>query len=633
MKKPASPQNVKNAPKRPSAQKEMQKTTTKFRWEGWAVFAVAVIFYATSIENHYCLDDVMVILMNSFTIKGIKGFHDILTKDTFYGFIGSNSTLSGGRYRPLSLLTFALEWQFFKGAPNISHFINIMLYAFTGMLLYKFLKEFIFKANHWIAFTATLIFITHPIHTEVIDNIKSRDELLSLLGSLASLYFLLDYIRNKNKVYYLLSALCFFVALFAKENTITYLVVMPLALFLFSNKKLGQIFRLIIPHLALAIVFIAIRASIVPMNTPPDPEILNNPYVKATFAQKYATIFLTLLYYVKLLFIPYPLSYDYSFNEIPYTNFADYRVILSVLLHFGLFMWAIMNLKKRPIPAFSILYYIFTLSITSNLIVNIGAPMGERFLYMPSVGFSILMAYLIWQGIGLLKVKVNTDIIKYTGFLIGGAIILVFAIITFGRNNDWEDDINLYLHDVKVVPHSAPAQMRCAVSCINLADSIQTKHVDTVTKDKHEYYLNEAINHLKNALAIYPGYGDAFINLTVAYINSKQYYLAEGALKRAREIRNDHPKLKELTNTIAHILMDSAMLSGGRGHLDTSLFYLKRAETLIPGSEDLYYNYGGYYFTAKDYAKARENWEKCLAIKPSYAPALNGIKALEHIGK
>jgi len=352
MKKPVSANKAKSAPKRPSAQKEIKKNTPQFQWEGIIVFAVAVVFYATSINNHYCLDDVMVITLNAFTIKGLKGIHDIFTKDTFYGFIGSNSTLTGGRYRPLSVFTFALEWEFFKDSPHISHIINVMLYALTGTLFYKFVKEFIFKTNKWAALTAALIFVIHPIHTEVIDNIKSRDELLSLLGSLASLYFLLGYVKNKNTGYYILSGLCFFVALFSKENTITYLAVMPLALYLFADKKPAKIFQILIPHLVLALLFISIRASIVPMNTKPDPEILNNPYINATFAQKYATIFLTLLIYIKLLFIPYPLSYDYSFNEIPYTGFADYRVLLSLLVYFGSFAWALMNLKKRPVPAF-----------------------------------------------------------------------------------------------------------------------------------------------------------------------------------------------------------------------------------------------------------------------------------------
>jgi len=633
MKKPASPQKSKTAPKRPDAQKEIKKVKPEFQWEGWIVFAVAFVFYISTIGSYYCLDDVMVILLNTFTTKGIHGFHDILTKDTFYGFIGSNSTLTGGRYRPLSVLTFSLEWQFFPGSPHLSHFINVMLFALTGTLLYKFLKEYIFKTNKWIAFTAAIIFVTHPIHTEAIDNIKSRDELLSLLGSLASLYFLFDYLKYKDRKYYFLSGLCFFLALFAKENTITYLAVIPLALYLFTNKKAGQIFKVLIPYLVLALIFIAIRSSIVPSNTHPDPEILNNPYVKATFAQKYATIFLTLLMYVKLLFVPYPLSYDYSFNQIPYTNFSDWRVMLSVLLYFGIFIWSIMNLKKRPVPAFSILYFIFTLSITSNLVVNIGAPMGERFLYMPSIGFSILMAYLIWRGIGLLNGKVSPNAIKYTGYTLGGTVVILFAVITFARNVDWEDDINLYIHDVNIVPNSAPAQMRCGVSCINLADSIQKKHVDTLTADKRQYYLQMAINHLRRSIIIYPTYSDGYINLTVAYINAKQYYEAEASLAKAVQLYPTHPKLPELKNTIGHILLDSARISGSRGHLDTSFSYLKRAETHLAGTADIYYNYGGYYFTARDFAKSRENWEKCLQIKPDFKEAEQGLKALQAIGK
>jgi len=242
------------------------------------------------------------------------------------------------------------------------------------------------------------------------------------------------------------------------------------------------------------------------------------------------------------------------------------------------------------------------------------------------------MAYLIWQGIGLLKGKVNADVVKYAGFALGGAVILVSAVIVFARSVDWENDINLYLTDVKAVPNSAPAQMRCGVSCINLADSIEKKHVDSLKSDEHGYYLQQAISHLKKSITIYPGYGDGYINLTVAYINARQYYDAEGALAHAQELHPDHPKLKELVNTIGHILMDSAMISGGRGHFDSSLAYLKRAEVHLAGNADLYYNYGGYYYTSKNYPKAREYWEKTVKVNPTYQPAIQGLNALSAAG-
>ncbi|MFA4852260.1 MAG: hypothetical protein WC599_07050, partial [Bacteroidales bacterium] len=165
------------------------------------LFGFALLLYANSLFNQYALDDRLMITENQFTKKGFNGIGDILSTDSFVGFFGKQKNLvAGGRYRPLSHITFAIEYALFGFNPFIGHLINILLYAFSCLLVYKALLKLFPSGNkHWyltIPFIATMLFIAHPIHTEVVANIKGRDEILSLLGSFGALYFILKYIEK-----------------------------------------------------------------------------------------------------------------------------------------------------------------------------------------------------------------------------------------------------------------------------------------------------------------------------------------------------------------------------------------------------------------------------------------------------
>src|SRR6185369_7431243 len=101
------------------------------------------------------------------------------TRDTFDGYTNVKNLVAGGRYRPLSVITFAIEIGIFgPGHPAKSHFVNIVLYGLLVVMLFKFMRDHLFKNNSLIPFIAALIFAIHPIHTEVVANIKSRDEIM-----------------------------------------------------------------------------------------------------------------------------------------------------------------------------------------------------------------------------------------------------------------------------------------------------------------------------------------------------------------------------------------------------------------------------------------------------------------------
>ena len=171
---------------------------------------LAFVLYANTLSHSYALDDFSVIKDNYVTQQGIQGIPTIMKTSYRYGYWNSNGTL----YRPVSLITFALEWQIAPDSPGLSHFVNILLYALSGMLLFFTLSKILKKYNILLPFLATVFFIAHPIHTEVVANIKSRDEILAFFFCVGALYYLWDYLKTNNVKHIVLAIGAYVLAMF-----------------------------------------------------------------------------------------------------------------------------------------------------------------------------------------------------------------------------------------------------------------------------------------------------------------------------------------------------------------------------------------------------------------------------------
>ncbi|MCS6906237.1 MAG: glycosyltransferase family 39 protein, partial [Bacteroidia bacterium] len=177
-----------------------------------------------------------------YTQKGFAGIPDILTKDSFHGRHGDRSYYSR-YYRPLSLVTFAIEHGLWGDIPAISHIINMLLYEVTCIILWLILKNYFFPYSSDLPLFITLLFAVHPIHTEVVANIKGRDEILSLLFAMAALFCSFIYIQKRNFFNLVLVIITFFLALLSKENAVTFVGIIPVALYFFSNLRLRKILK------------------------------------------------------------------------------------------------------------------------------------------------------------------------------------------------------------------------------------------------------------------------------------------------------------------------------------------------------------------------------------------------------
>ncbi|HXV36088.1 MAG TPA: DUF1736 domain-containing protein, partial [Myxococcota bacterium] len=375
------------------------------RWELAVLAALPLLLYLPTLEFGYVLDDKIAVEENAFVQQGIRGIGAIFGSESFAGFVGEQpSRLVGARYRPLSLATFALEHELYGLNASRSHLINVVLYAVTTLVVYRFFRALVSgrasdRGFARLPFLAALLFALHPLHSEVVANIKGRDEILALLLSLASVLALLRFARQRSAAALALSGSSFLLALLAKENAITFLAVAPLTLFVFTEARPRRLGAAMLPLIAAGLLYLALRYHALGFALLGDgaesADLMNNPFLEASTAQRYGTIFYTWGVYLKLLLFPHPLTHDYYPYQIPLVGIADARAIAPLVAFLAMLAGGVALLRGRGIAAWSLLYFLATFSIVSNLFFSVGTFMNERFLFMPSVGFCLLLAWIL----------------------------------------------------------------------------------------------------------------------------------------------------------------------------------------------------------------------------------------------
>src|SRR3972149_9432274 len=191
-------------------QKQNKQTAARpvFKPNTWFAVISAVIgfcLYVNTVKHDYVLDDVGAITGNEFVMEGISGIPKILSVGMWHF-----DNVNLGYYRPLSMITFAIENQFFPKNPHVSHLGNVILYAMTGLFLCMLLMNLFRNFHPIFSFITTLLFIAHPIHTEVVANIKSRDEILAFLNLIIGVFLLLFAYKNQKTNFKLIFLSCIF---------------------------------------------------------------------------------------------------------------------------------------------------------------------------------------------------------------------------------------------------------------------------------------------------------------------------------------------------------------------------------------------------------------------------------------
>jgi len=516
-----------------AAEKQLLIAQEPIRLQREKIFAstilalIAFLLYANTLQNGFVLDDNSAIISNSIVQQGIHGIPQLLKTEYRAGFWNANGNL----YRPLSLVVFAILWQFFPNNPLPGHLLNCLIYSAIIVLLFFLLMRLISQQKVLIPFLITLLFVVHPLHTEVVANIKSLDELLSLLFVLLASHALLHFIKHRSKISLLAFGLSYFISLMSKEGAITFLAVFPLTIYFFTDAKTKDYLITTGTAVFSAFIFLSIRYLVLSRQTGTPYQLfeIDNSLVDArNFGEKTASCFDLLGKYIVMLFYPHPLSCDYSIHEIPLVNWNDPKAISSFLLYGALTVIALWRIRKKEIWVFGIAFFLITISLYSNLFFMIGTNFAERLAFTPSAGFCIAIVSFPASIFGLGKKnakQTNKSISAKTALFIAifSAIAAIGALQTFERNKSWKSDLSIY-SDVKTSRNSARLNYWYGREIfINKGQKAQDRH----------RYLDTSVYYFNRAIAIYPEYAHAYAARGDAYFWLDSLKQAEADYRQA----------------------------------------------------------------------------------------------------
>jgi Flp pilus assembly protein TadD len=528
------------------------------------VFVFGCVLYFNTIGNGFVLDDFSVISENFIVKQGSSAIPQIFKTSYRYGYL----SVDDGLYRPLSLALFAIEWDIFGDKAGPFHFTNILLYALGGVVLLLYLRRLLPKAPPALPLMASLLFLAHPLHTEVAANIKSADELLCFLFTLLALDFHLRYLENNRIVYIIWIGLFTFLAFLSKESAVLLLVLLPAQGQLMS--ALGRTFKWlpVLTPLPVFLIILMLRKSVLGSAFGiQSVTMLDNPLFDASSAERLFTGAVLMGSYLRQMIFPYPLVFDYSYPSIPVLGAGDWEGYAALLAWVLTAIVGFLAMKKKPVLSFFLFFFLASLAFYSNIPFTIGAMKAERFAFLASLPFCVGLAQVLCMVPGS-GIEQGRPLPRGIPLGVLTAILVGFSFLTITRNLEWNSNESLYRADL--VKNENSAKIRYYLGN-ELTKNKAEKMTDSLAR---KAVIFEGIQYLRESISLYDKNADAYTQIGVGYYKLKQ--------------------------------------------LDSAAVYFTKALSINPGSNTALNNLGSVYFESKQYEKALEIYGKVLELDPNF---------------
>jgi Flp pilus assembly protein TadD len=575
------------------------------------------ILYGNTINNLYSLDDYIIKGNNSSLLKdGISSIGEIFT--TTYtsvntdGGVGEPEVTYG--YRPIVRTVYALEYSLLKifgfdpmqnprAAAKAGHIVNILIYLALVLVLFRVLQRIFKNYSIWFPFVIILLFMAHPVHTEVVASLKNRDEMLSMLFSLFTMLLLFKYYDKKKIIYLLIGLFCYVLAFLSKPTALAFLLIYPLTFYFFTDMKLKKI-GIVFGWLLLMVVI----GGIMPfwfLEQSRNLSMVDNPLSFTDNIWYFVgTGMYGLGYYVRLLVFPHPLLYYYGYDVIPMVNLSNGWVILSIIFYVGIFIIALRKFKEKHVISYAILFYLISIAMFSNIFKPVPGIIGERFLLIPSLGFAMIITWLIFK---LFKAEPQAQHNKASRiFFVMVLTVLILAPYTYKtiqRNTHWFTGQSLYKQDMPFLENSVKAHDLMGTSIMKKVELELSKQVNVAKFLMPD--IQKALNHYKRAVEIWPGHASSYRNMAMIYNHPRimEHLVAKGDTAMAIEWKNNaisnFKKAIELNPEDGKALFNLGLAYESVGTVDSAIYYYEecirqKPDIINPRSRlaDLYFSIG-----------------------------------------
>ena len=538
------------------------------------VAAVALLLYAGTLDNAFVFDDNAAIRDNPVVHRADP--IEIFSTDYWSGYHADRS----GLYRPLTVLTYALQYRFNGNAPFAYHLLNLLLHAATALLWYRLALDMTRAPD--LALAAALLFAVHPAISEAVCTVVGRADLLAT--ALTATTLLLHLRRHTAGAAF---SLC--LALLCKESAIVALGLLALADVFqyraFSRKSYRKPYVI---YTGVVLAILAWRFHVLGGLGPGQIDHLDNPLVELAPALRLLNATNLVGRYMGLLALPSELSADYSYAALPLTTqFLSPHLALVVLALILIPIACVYTWHRHPRLCFGLAWTLLGLAPVANIWLTIGTIMAERLLYLPAFGFCFALATLLqqtqWRSIALIL------------------LLTLFSLRTAMRVTDWQDNHSLFSSATQSYPQSARSWR-----------ALGKAHLQ-----RGEYQQGRTA--LNRALEILPEYYEVYNDLGGHHIQTAQYDRALGNLEAS--LRIDAKFAPTWLN------MGLAFYHLQRKKQAQQAF--QQALRLAPHYAQAIYNLGVLALESGDQEKAISCFSRVLELEPLHPKAQHNLDTLQ----
>jgi len=646
---------------------------------------LAVSAYVNTLQNDFVWDDTQQVLRNP-DIGG-AGWSHFFTSDV-WAFTHPGERSRNNYYRPLQMLTYRLTAQLFGFNARAFHGVNLILHLLATILAYAVLYQITRRLA--LALAAAALFAVHPIHTEAVDWISASTELgcgvffllafyLFLLASRASAGGPAEQRgeRFRTGALWVSSCGCFALALLWKEMALT----LPLAIASYlilcaagtpsAFARLRKALFITLPYWTVVAAYLPLRYHALGFLY-----VSQRKWVLSPSDYVLTIIHLTAKYWCKLL-LPVHLNAYHMFD--PVRSLAEPRALGAILFLVLAAAGVGYGWRRAPLAVFAASWAFLTLVPVLNLRAVGRNVFAERYLYIPSVGFCLLIVWLASKGIAMLPVGHRA--------WAGGCALTLLAFLylaqTVRRTTDWRDDFTFFSRTLEASPNSPDmengvaqllrserADVRGAehhyLRAVALAqdrdppewDQIDSAYVGLALIYSERGQFDQALDALDKAQAADPNdngvqsaRGGVLLQVgrwreaekvlhnalqanandentlnglgIIAWQDEHQYEQAVDYFQRALRA---HPA-SDSFNASLHNNLGAVYCEMGR--CSEGIAHFQRAVELTPDDPEYRTNLGSAFGLTGHLAEARAELEKVLTVAPNYAPARASLSNLE----
>ena len=563
------------------------------------IFLVSFAIYSTSLKHDFVWDDVEVIAKSnvSFNASNIAG---VVVP-------GIEKNKKERYYRPVVYTSMVLDNGIWGVSPFGFHLSNLLMNAIAAVLFY-FAALLVLRELHGggreAAFLAALLFALYPMHVESVSWIAGRtDVLCALFFFLALVAHILSY---RNLLFLIIAALSFALALMSKEVAVAF-PFLALGYDLVA-RRLGRRSNLLryAVYLGLLLLYLYLRGRAF-ANIPEIPgDALAEASPGAGFLGVYTGYVKTILgaYMLYLNKLVFPFDFNAFIASIPLG--AVYIASAVVVTGALAVLSAVSLFRKENVTAFSIFWILLTLG--PSAIISIfgiaSTPAAERYLYIPSAGFCLLLGYWVFRA-------GENPRYRRAAAALAIAIVALYAFFTYQRQAVWKDDLSLWSDtSIKSFSHPLPhSNYGLALSEIGDSDGALREYKIALSPEMNDGPRGKAVTAN---------------NAGLEYLQMERYPEAERWFLKALEFDKGYGRTYYHLGLINYIKAD---VTGSPESLADAERYLRKVF-------EHYYTFGrANLILAKVYVKMGER-EKAVkeaetAIKTGLPPAL--LKEAEDI--